>query len=78
MSPTEARPAAGPDFPTNADRVCANVIAQALMDRYGSVRLSVRYGAARTAMDMASADAERIAEGDRAWLAANPTAEEPA
>lgn len=56
-------------FPTNADRVCANAIAQALMDRYGHIRLSVRYDAARQAMDTAEVDAHGMAERYRQWLA---------
>lgn len=40
-----------PNFPTNEDRITANAIATALNRRYGAVAFSVRYWAARTAMD---------------------------
>lgn len=55
-------------FPTNADRVCADAIAQALMDRYGHIRLTVRYDAARQAMDAAQAGVETEERFHR-WLA---------
>lgn len=44
-------------FPTNADRIAANKIADALTERFGFVPLSVRYGAAAQAIGIARADA---------------------
>jgi len=54
-SATPTPPATRPEFSTNDDRICANTIAEALTQRYGAVKFSLRQWAARQAMDVCEA-----------------------